>query len=132
MFTKKCRIIHSKKGFTLIELIVVIAILGILAAVLIPQFTGFQAKAEATQALVDAKQVATAIDGFQIENGAYPDSAVAAEVTEIANISGVTSGTPGFVIDAGKGGGFKVTTAEGHEAGRADGTSEVEIELINY
>jgi type IV pilus assembly protein PilA len=58
---------RKKKGFTLIELIVVIAILGILAAVLIPKFTGFQDKARSTQALTDAKQIATAADSLIAE-----------------------------------------------------------------
>ncbi|MDV3429050.1 MAG: type II secretion system GspH family protein, partial [Bacillota bacterium] len=57
----------KKKGFTLIELIVVIAILGILAAVLIPKFAGFTDKAKSTQALVDAKQFATAMDSIDAE-----------------------------------------------------------------
>lgn len=39
-------------GFALIELIVVIAILGILAAILIPRFNGFTDKAKSTVALV--------------------------------------------------------------------------------
>lgn len=59
----------SKKGFTLIELIVVIAILGILAAILIPQFSGFTDRAKQTQALTDAKQFATAMDGLRAEKG---------------------------------------------------------------
>lgn len=58
----------KKKGFTLIELIVVIAILGILAAVLIPRFAGFQNKAHRTQIVTDAKQIATAIDSMIAES----------------------------------------------------------------
>lgn len=62
---------RKKKGFTLIELIVVIAILGILAAVLIPRFTGFQDKARSTQATTDAKNIATAIDSLYTEVGEW-------------------------------------------------------------
>jgi type IV pilus assembly protein PilA len=77
-----------QKGFTLIELIVVIAILGILAAVLIPRFSGFQDKARATQALTDAKQIATAIDTFQIENNEWPSTT--ADDDAILDLAGLT------------------------------------------
>lgn len=74
--------LRNKKGFTLIELIVVIAILGILAAILIPQFTGFQQKAKSSQVTVEAKQIATAADALYIEKGVAPTN------TEIANLAG--------------------------------------------
>jgi type IV pilus assembly protein PilA len=94
----------KKKGFTLIELIVVIAILGILAAVLIPKFTGFQDKARTTQVLVEAKQIATAADGLLAEGkttytAAGPASATVLADSEILAIAGsdisskVTAGT---------------------------------------
>ena len=84
-----------QKGFTLIELIVVIAILGILAAVLIPRFSGFQDKARATQALTDAKQIATAIDTFQIENNEWPSTT--ADDDAILDLAGLTLTITGSV-----------------------------------
>lgn len=74
MMEKLIKKLNNRKGFTLIELIVVIAIIGILAAILIPQFTGFTKKAESTQMTVEAKQIATAADALYAEKGVAPNS----------------------------------------------------------
>ncbi len=90
---------NRKKGFTLIELIVVIAILGILAAVLIPKFTGFTDKAKKTQALTDAKQFATAMDSLYAEKGAGAFNQTDVEVlsgTLKSSISGFNATTGAF------------------------------------
>ncbi len=65
----------KQKGFTLIELIIVIAIIGILAAIAIPQYMNFQDRARRVAAADSLAAARTALEMRYGEKGKYADSA---------------------------------------------------------
>ena len=70
------RKLHNRKGgFTLIELMIVVAIIGILAAIAIPNFLMFQLRSKTGEAKVNLAAIRTAEEGFFAEFGAYVPAA---------------------------------------------------------
>ena len=66
---------RAKEGFTLIEIMVVVGILGLLMAVLIPNVTGKMDEARIASARVQLKNVEEALVGYQMKHGGkYPDT----------------------------------------------------------
>ena len=61
-------------AFTLIELLIVVAIIGILAAIAIPNFQNAQIRAKYSRCLGDMKACQTALESYYIHNNAYPAS----------------------------------------------------------
>ena len=64
---------RKSKGFTLIELVVVIAILGILAGIAIPRFMDAQAAARGSRIVADLRTIDSAATIYYAKNGKYPD-----------------------------------------------------------
>jgi general secretion pathway protein G len=63
---------YSAEAFTLIELLLVLVILGVLAAIVVPKFAGRTEQARNTAAKTQISNFETALDAFEVDNGYYP------------------------------------------------------------
>jgi len=77
-------------GFTLVELLLVIIIIGVLAAMVVPSLVGRSEQARVTAAKADIRaSIGTALDSFEMDTGAYPTTAQGLEAL-IREPEGVT------------------------------------------
>ena len=63
---------QTQRAFTLIELLLVLVILGILAAIVVPKFAGRTEQAREAAAKTQVANFSTALDAFEVDNGYYP------------------------------------------------------------
>jgi type II secretion system protein G len=64
----------GESGFTLIEMMIVVAIIAILVSILVPNFVRARAQAQTSACESNLKEIATAIELFQTDNDHYPSS----------------------------------------------------------
>jgi type IV pilus assembly protein PilA len=81
-----------QKGFTLIELMIVIAIIGILAAIAIPAYQNYTIRAQVTEGLSLAAGWKTGISEYYAQNGAFPGCSNATGAGGCVAVTGASGG----------------------------------------
>ncbi|EPH8630269.1 pilin [Neisseria gonorrhoeae] len=77
-----------QKGFTLIELMIVIAIVGILAAVALPAYQDYTARAQVSEAILLAEGQKSAVTEYYLNHGKWPENNDSAGVASASDIKG--------------------------------------------
>ncbi|HGO8979961.1 TPA: pilin, partial [Neisseria meningitidis] len=77
-----------QKGFTLIELMIVIAIVGILAAVALPAYQDYTARAQVSEAILLAEGQKSAVTEYYLNHGIWPGNNSSAGVATSSEIKG--------------------------------------------
>ncbi|HID8626242.1 TPA: pilin [Neisseria meningitidis] len=77
-----------QKGFTLIELMIVIAIVGILAAVALPAYQDYTARAQVSEAILLAEGQKSAVTEYYLNHGIWPGDNSSAGVASASDIKG--------------------------------------------
>lgn len=82
-----------KKGFTLVEMIIVVAILGIMAAIVIPKFQGNMVQAKDSASMTNLATMRTQIELYALQHNGYPPGYIDGVGTTIANMELQLTGT---------------------------------------
>jgi general secretion pathway protein G len=85
----------ATRGFTLVEILIVVVILGILAAIVVPQFTQASTEAKMNSLCSNLQSLRSQIELYKVQHNDTPPTAAnfAANMTETTTVAGVASGS---------------------------------------
>lgn len=83
---------QGQKGFTLIELMIVVAVIGVLSAIAIPQYQNYVHKGELGAGLATASALKINVEDYLATQGSFPDGATAGQTPADLGASGFANG----------------------------------------
>ena len=114
-----------QKGFTLIELMIVVAIIGILAAIAIPAYQDYTIRAQVTEGLNLASSIKAGVAEYYAQNGTWPTALVGNAAGQLGYTNNPTGKYVSDISLAAAGGGIDITY--GLQANSNIGTKKLSI-----
>lgn len=102
--------IQSEKGFTLTELLIVVAILGVLVAVVLPNFTGLLGGAQSQSGAAELNIVQTAVDAKMAAENLATTTAVTTATSDMTTAAGGFALAPTYMRSTSTNGTYTVDT----------------------
>jgi type IV pilus assembly protein PilA len=116
-----------QKGFTLIELMIVVAIIGILAAIAIPAYQNYTIRAQVTEGLSLADGWKTGISEFYAQNGIFPSGSSTTGSSTSIIAAGATTGK--YVASIAVAAGGQIVIKYGLQANAKIGNPSLELDI---